>query len=286
VGAGGAFFLAWFVRAASLRIAPAVVRGAILIGLLGCVLAVGYQGLDALGATLRSYWTRTVWAAGLGTSFGVTAVAAAVALCAALASLTMPRGRRVLATAALAGAGVALAASGHASAAGPFWLTRTAVFVHAVAVAYWIGALVPLLALLRERNAPVRGILQAWSAGAAISVAALALTGGALAFVQVPTLAGLVETGYGRILLAKLAVVAVLLALAGANRFWLTPSFGRSGRRAEARLMTSTAAELALAAIVLGLVGLWRFTPPPRASMEAPAPAARAHIHTERGMPT
>ncbi len=37
--------------------------------------------------------------------------------------------------------GAALAASGHASAAAPQWLTRPAVFVHGVSVACWAGAL-------------------------------------------------------------------------------------------------------------------------------------------------
>ena len=57
--------------------------------------------------------------------------------------------------AALVGIGFALAASGHAAAASPQWLTRPAVWIHVVAVAAWIGSLWPLLRLLH--GDPVSG---------------------------------------------------------------------------------------------------------------------------------
>ena len=50
---------------------------------------------------------------------------------------------RGLSAVAMAGVGLSLAASGHAASAPPQWLTRPAVFLHGVAVAYWIGALCP-----------------------------------------------------------------------------------------------------------------------------------------------
>jgi putative copper export protein len=56
---------------------------------------------------------------------------------------------RGLSLAGLIGAGCALALSGHASSATPQLLTRPAVFVHVIGVAFWIGALAPLLAGLK-----------------------------------------------------------------------------------------------------------------------------------------
>jgi copper transport protein len=282
IGAGGAFFLAWLAPVVP-RMAARITQAAIAAGLAAALLSIGYQGLDALAAPLRSYWTRTVWAAGFGTSFGATAVAAVCALVAASLALVGPAvARRVCAAAGLLGAGLALSLSGHASAAGPWWLTRPAVFVHAVCVAYWIGALAPLAALLGGANGEAAMIVRKWSAGAVLAVAALVITGAALALIQVPTWAGLVETAYGRILLAKLAMVAALLGLAAFNRFRLTPAVAANAG-AERALRRSIATELVLAVIIFALVAFWRFTPPPR-SIVAAAAVTSAHLHGERGM--
>jgi copper transport protein len=279
VGVGGAFFLTWMARDVDLVAARSVAKAAILVGLFGSLLAIGCQGLDALGAGPERLWTASVWTVGVTTTFGATALGATIALCLAYLGMTAQGGRRALSGAAMLGVGTALTASGHASAAGPFWLTRLSVFVHGVAVAYWIGAFVPLLYLSREHDAPVRAIVRAWSKGAVIGVAALFVTGGTLALIHIPTLVGLFATGYGWILLAKLAAVAALLILAACNRAWLTPALGSIGEAA-LRLRRSIAAEMALALVVLSLVGLWRFTPPPRATLAA---LATAHLHGARG---
>ena len=58
----------------------------IAAGIAATVLALGYQGLDALGASLQSFWAQTVWGTAMSTAFGVTAVLAVLALCTSLAS--------------------------------------------------------------------------------------------------------------------------------------------------------------------------------------------------------
>jgi copper transport protein len=283
VGVGGAFFLAWLARSESLPSARSVAATTMIAGISATILALGYQGLDALGASLRSYWTQTVWGAAMGTAFGVTAALAVLALSASLASLfVLPR---ALSAVGLVGVGLALAASGHASVAGPLWLTRPAVFVHAVAVAYWVGAFVPLWVLLRDRAAPAAKIVGTWSAGAVFAVALLTLTGTALALIQVPAVADLYRTDYGWVLLAKLVAVAALLGLAARNRLRFTPALGAAARKAEMRLGQSVAAELALALAIVGIVGLWRFTPPPRAiAAGPPPPVAVAYLHGTKAM--
>ena len=92
---------------------------------------------------------KLVWETGLETSYGLTAIAAMVALFAALFAVEAtwreaPVVARALSLAALLVAGFALALSGHASNAAPQWLTRPSVFVHVVCVAFWVGALLPL----------------------------------------------------------------------------------------------------------------------------------------------
>jgi copper transport protein len=49
-------------------------------------------------------------------------------------------------------------------------------------------------------------------------------------------------------------------------------------------MVRSIMVELAIVAIVLGLVASWRFTPPPRSLLAAVAQPVRAHIHTEKAM--
>jgi len=53
---------------------------------------------------------------------------------------------------------------------------------------------------------------------------------------------------------------------------------------ARRRLVGAIAAEIFLLVVVIGVVGIWRFTPPPRAlALKAEQPAF-LHLHTERAM--
>jgi copper transport protein len=70
-------------------------------------------------------------------------------------------------------------------------------------------------------------------------------------------------TAYGRVLWAKLALASVLLAIALWNRLHLMPRIAAGADGAWARLRSSIIAELVV--VVVGVVGLWRFTPRPRA---------------------
>ena len=100
--------------------------------------------------------------------------------------------------------------------------------------------------------------------------------------VQLDRVDALWTTNYGIVLSCKLAAIAVLLALAVANRYVLVPQVSkrRRGRvRTAARVI---AAEAAIAVAILGLVALWRFTPPPR-SLAAAEPIL-VHVHGERAM--
>ena len=85
--------------------------------------------------------------------------------------------RRACSLLALCGVGLSLASSGHASAASPQWLTRPAVFLHAVGVAYWIGALIPLAVIVRKAPSDALPIVRRFSSGALVAVAMLSLDG-------------------------------------------------------------------------------------------------------------
>src|SRR5207302_586425 len=125
---------------------------------------------------------------------------------------------------ALAGAGVALAASGHAGTAQPSFVTRPSVFLHAIAVAFWIGSLLPLLVLVR--TAPQGDVtLKRFSSTIPFALVAPAASGVLLAVVQLDRLDALWTTNYGLVLSGKLALILALLALAAANRYRLVPRF-------------------------------------------------------------
>ena len=77
VGAGGAFFAAWIADGAARRAWIVIVLAA---GLVAVALSVGLQGLDALDLPLSGLQHKLPWEAGLATSYGATAVTAALAL--------------------------------------------------------------------------------------------------------------------------------------------------------------------------------------------------------------
>ena len=120
-------------------------------GLVAVPLSVGLQGLDALELPLSGLQQKAAWETGLKTAYGLTAIAAAFALIAGLFGVRgkIPaRGPQPVAGGPL-GTGLALALSGHAGTAEPRLVSRAAVFLHGVGVAFWIGSLLPLYAAVR-----------------------------------------------------------------------------------------------------------------------------------------
>ena len=291
IGIGGAFFLTWMLpdilpdRPAPRRAATAA-AAMTAVGAAMSVLAVGLQGIDSLAEPLSALWQPSVWRAGFETSFGASAIIATLAF--ALAWLALRDAdagrRRALSAAALAGVGVALAASGHASTARPF-LTAPAVFLHGTGIAFWVGSLLPLYYLVGDKNRRAAGLALA-RFGKIIPFALVALTasGVLLAAVQIDHVSALWTTAYGEVFSLKCLALAGLFGLAAFNRFVLTPAFARGASAAGTRLARTIGFETVLVVAILAVVGLWRFTPPPRA-LATPAEAPLfAHIHTEQVM--
>ncbi|WP_421760616.1 copper resistance CopC/CopD family protein [Devosia sp.] len=259
-------------------------RVALAGGLVAAPLAVGLQGLDALGLPLAAIVDPSVWAIGFSTSLGPAMTIGFVAM--ALAALAEWRGGgigRVLALVALIGVGVALAVTGHAGAAEPQWLTRPAVFVHAVGIATWAGALLPLFAAL---HGPVPDVaaLRRFSRWIPVALLPLIVAGAVLAVIQVGRPSALIETAYGQVLLAKLVLLAGVFALAVYNRLRLTGPVLAGDAVATRRLVRTIAVEAVLIVLVLSVAALWRFTPPPRALALVEAAPLSLHIHTDAAM--
>jgi copper transport protein len=287
VGVGSAFFRAWIAESAACAAAPWI-AAVLAAGLIAAPVSLALQGLDALDLPLSGLGRRAAWQAGLETSYGLTAVVAAFALFAGLFALaaTSARTSRGLALAGVIGAGLALALSGHAGTVEPRLVSRSAVLVHALCVAFWIGSLLPLyLAVCRTTaiGPPLIGTALKRFSRAILPVIALLLASGLwLAVVQLDRIDALWTTDYGRVLAGKLACVALLLGLGALNRYRLVPRFERAGAAAARPLAASIAAELAVALAILALVALWRFTPPPR-TLAPDAPIA-LHLHGDKAM--
>lgn len=138
---------------------------------------------------------------------------------------------------------------------------------HLVAAGAWVGALVAFVVLATKARAfspEAADLLGRTSNGFArigtVIVATLVVTGGVnYVLIVGPTVDGLVTTAYGRLLLAKLALFVLMLALAAANRYRLSPRLERAlkdGDPIEAvlALRRSLMTEATLAVVILVLV--------------------------------
>lgn len=284
VGAGGAFFLAWMSPNTRMRDARVVVAAATLAGLLALVLSVGFQGLDALAAPLSALNAAAVWRAGARGSFGWSVLIAVIALSSGFFSLVSRGGiAKILAMAALLGVGLMLSVSGHAATVDARAIAIGAMTLHGASIAFWVGALTPLLFALRRRDRTMP-LLKAFSRVVPFAVAALLASGLVLSILQLQHVAALWTTDYGRVLIAKLFLVALLLLFALWNRFSLTPGILANAERPARRMQKSILCELVLVAGILGVVGLWRFTPPPRLPLAVAQDNFFLHVHSEKVM--
>lgn len=278
-GVGGTLFLRLVDRGRPGRVAPALARGAALAVPPLAVAAVGLDGLDLLGAAPGDLLTVAPWRAALASPFA--ALAAVASLAAAVAVVRAGPGAALLAWGLAA---TSFALFGHAATAAPRWLTAPSVAIHAAAFVFWIGALPGLAEAAARSDTALAPTLRRFSAVAAPLVALLVLTGATLAVVQVRAPAALVETAYGRLLLLKLAAVAVLLGLAALNRVRLTPAIERGETDAARRFRRSVTVEILLGVVVLCLASGFRLTPPPRAIAAAASAEAYVHLHGPTAM--
>jgi copper transport protein len=180
LAAGQALFLALLPVPAEIA---APIRGALGWLALAALIA-GIALLGATGGTLHggapgvllglAPW-RTALASPVAARIAVAATGLAIL---GLASRRPSRHQRPAMLAGAALAALSFAVSGHAASAGPAWITRPALILHALCAAYWVGAFAPLLLALRRlpRDRALL-LIRAFSAGAVAAVACLLLAG-------------------------------------------------------------------------------------------------------------
>ncbi len=113
--------------------------------------------------------------------------------------------------------------TGHPSASPVAGVSVVVDAVHLAAMAVWLGGLVMLLAFLlpRANERELGAILPIWSRWAAAAVGALILAGTTQAIIEVGSFSGLVDTGYGRLVLDKVGLAALVIAVAAYSRRWV-----------------------------------------------------------------
>lgn len=117
---------------------------------------------------------------------------------------------------------------GHSISEEPFLAVAGADMVHLAAGAVWFGGLVALGVVLRRAEptrdaAGVAEVVSWFSGAAAAAVVAAGLAGVVLAAVGVGSVAAATTTTYGLLVLAKIALVAGIVAIGAYNRFALVP---------------------------------------------------------------
>ncbi|MEX1177352.1 MAG: copper resistance protein CopC [Nitriliruptor sp.] len=301
LAAGAVTFAAAVARgAADRRRAERVGRPAALLGVAAVVLHLPVQAAAVSGYSLFGAVTDVgVLGATVSSGFGQSSLARLVALLALAVPWFVPGGASGSADAAdgrdrsgrgtrrpllWLGAAATLALGsfvldGHQRSVEPTWLLVGGDVVHLGGAAAWFGGLVLLVVTLRaarEGDDPVAAALLVarFSRLAFWSVLALSLAGTAMSLPLVRGVDALVTTTYGWTLLAKVALVVVVLGLAAYNRRTLVPGVvaravpaggsvdappsagATSGTRdAWARLTRTVQLEAGLLVLVLGLTG-------------------------------
>ena len=188
--------------------------------------------------------------------------------------------RRALALAAAPAAFVALAPAlgGHASVQSPVALPVALDVAHVLAMSAWIGGVVALLLALpaatrrlqpADRSRLLAAALVRFSPLALGCVAVLLVTGTIQAIEHVGSWHALLHTGFGRAVVAKVVLIAALIALGGVNRRRVVGRLRALAGAAAAPggaghlLRRALRAEVAIAVVVLGVTAALVSYPPP-----------------------
>jgi copper transport protein len=294
----------WLVASETFaRIVRRIVEGAVLLGLAATAAAIVFQAATATGT---SFWaafdadaieavsdTRPVraWGVRLGIwlVFGIALLLVLrpghepglrrAVLGATGAAPGPPLSRPLMLLIAAVSIALALTAAlaGHSATHSPSGVLVLADTLHVLSMSAWLGGLALLLlalpaaarALHARERIPLRAAAVArFSRLALVSVALLLLSGAVQSIWLVGALDAFVETAYGRLVLAKIALFVGLISFGAYNQRRLLPRLRavenrhEEPERAAALLRRSVACEIGLALVVLGVVSVLVATEP------------------------
>lgn len=224
----------------------------------------GVAGMQTMSMTEMTLHTR--WGFALQLELG----AALVALISFGLAISRIRGAWAMASISAIVLAVTPALAGHAAASPRFTsLLIASDFLHVLGGASWLGSLlsvmvigVPISLTLTDaaRWQSVAALVNAFSPVALFSAGIVVVSGVIASLVHVQHLAGLWQTSYGRILLLKLALVALTLMTGAYNFRRVQPQLIRED--GTARLRRSAVLELGLGFLILVVTGFLTGTSP------------------------
>lgn len=170
------------------------------------------------------------------------------------------------------GAGLGLASlslTGHASML-EGWVQqahRANDILHVLTGGGWLGALVPLIPILKllgrpECRAEARVALRRFSNAGHVAVALVILSGVVNTLLILKRLPTDWSSPYQQLLAIKIALVAVMAMLAIVNRYVFVPWIGRNHDRALLALRLGSIAEIVIGIVVIGLVAVFGMLEP------------------------
>lgn len=270
---GAAVFQALFPPVVS-GVARLAAPFAVLVMPLG-VAWLGAEGLDRLGLPFGAFLQGDVWGQAFASPIARTVILAILAAALELGALLTRW--RLAAFSAWALAALSFTVSGHALSA-PSRAALPLTFLHGAALLFWVGSLLPLAAATLPLPPASRAdLLRRFSRPALLAVLVLIGSGAGLILIR-PLAIETLAMPWAQLLGAKLALVAVMLALALWHRARAVPQLERGQAAPVGRTIRI---EAALGLVVLCLAMGFRLAPPPSGPLADPP---RTHIHTTKAM--
>jgi copper transport protein len=238
-----------------------VVRGAGIVGAGGVLATLPVQAALATGLGITAITNTSVLGDVAADGVGL---AAALALAGLVAVVAAPR-RRSVALPGAAIAAVSFAFAGHTTTTDPRWLSISADVVHVLTASAWVGGVVLLTLMLRLRHrakadpVPTGRVVDRFTTMATITVLAVTVTGVALGWSEVRALRALTSTTYGRLLMVKAALAAIVALIGAYNHYRLVPALQRAtaqGRSLWRHLLRTVRIEAAGMVVVLALTAV------------------------------
>ncbi|MDQ2848395.1 MAG: bifunctional copper resistance protein CopD/cytochrome c oxidase assembly protein [Actinomycetota bacterium] len=154
-----------------------------------------------------------------------------------------------------------MAVAGHAAQSGDHDIAGDSMIYHLVGVSIWIGGLVALIGLARQRAPHLAVIAQRYSMTALVAFIAVSLSGVINAWIRFASFGDVFTTDYGRLILAKTTLLVILGVLGLLHRRRTLPALANGARRPLIRLAV---VEVVLMSATLGIaVALGRTASPP-----------------------
>ena len=140
--------------------------------------------------------------------------------------------------------------AGHALDPGRWWLEVPVDILHVTAAAVWVGGLFALVVIVPREGVPPEIVDRAtrrFSTFALAAVIAVGLTGAVRALAELSSVSQLWTTSYGRAIVAKTAIFAVLLGLGALSRATVREGTGRLRNVLRVELVLAMALVVAVA---------------------------------------